>query len=105
MNAGFYSVYHCFLGILAKHGYESRNQTCTVAAVEYLKEQGKIDIDDDIIAALKNEESEEEDGMKIITLREEHTYGVKITVKEKNIAEIMELCKRAIDAGKRIVYS
>ena len=105
VNAGFYSVYHCFLGILSKCGYESRNQTCTVAAIEYLKEQGKIEIDSEIIAALKHEESENEHGMKIISLREEHTYGVKITVKEKNITEIMELCKKAIDAAREIVFS
>ena len=26
LNAGFYAIYHCFLAILAKYGYESRNQ-------------------------------------------------------------------------------
>src|SRR3989344_9191594 len=31
MSAGFYCVYHCFLAIAAKFGYESGNQTCTVS--------------------------------------------------------------------------
>jgi uncharacterized protein (UPF0332 family) len=26
LNVGFYSIYHCFLAILAKYGYESKNQ-------------------------------------------------------------------------------
>ncbi len=31
MSAGFYCIYHCFLAIAAKFGYESGNQTCTIA--------------------------------------------------------------------------
>src|SRR3989338_4363107 len=26
--AGFYSIYHCFLAIAFRYGYESRNQSC-----------------------------------------------------------------------------
>jgi len=26
LNVGFYAIYHCFLAILAKYGYESRNK-------------------------------------------------------------------------------
>ena len=29
VSASFYSMYHCLLAILVKHGYESRNQECT----------------------------------------------------------------------------
>lgn len=29
LNVGFYAIYHCFLAILAKYGYQSRNQSCT----------------------------------------------------------------------------
>ncbi len=37
-SAAFYTIYHCFLAILAKHGYESRNQECTISVIQYLKE-------------------------------------------------------------------
>ncbi len=37
-SAGFYSIYHCFLAIIAKFSYESINQECTIALVEQLKE-------------------------------------------------------------------
>lgn len=31
VTAGFYVIYHCFLAIILKNGYESRNQECTIA--------------------------------------------------------------------------
>lgn len=45
INASFYAQYHCLLAILQKFGYESRNQECTFAAIEYLIEQGKIGLE------------------------------------------------------------
>lgn len=61
VSAVFYTIYHCFLGIITKFGYESKNQECTIALVEYLKEQKKINISDDIIDALKYVDKEEKD--------------------------------------------
>ena len=29
-SASFYCLYHCLLSLLAKEGYESRNQSCTL---------------------------------------------------------------------------
>ena len=42
VSAVFYTIYHCFLSIISKHGFESRNQECTIALIKHLKEQGKI---------------------------------------------------------------
>jgi|SRR3989338_2861662 len=33
VSASFYSIYHCFLAIALKFGYESRNQECTIALI------------------------------------------------------------------------
>src|SRR3989338_10737732 len=41
ISAGFYCIYHCFLAIATKFGYESSNQTCTIALIRFLKEEGK----------------------------------------------------------------
>ncbi|MBI2112535.1 hypothetical protein HYT52_03305 [Candidatus Woesearchaeota archaeon] len=41
----FYVIYHCFLAILAKFGYETRNQECTFALIVSLIEDKKITID------------------------------------------------------------
>ena len=40
----FYVIYHCFLSILAKFGYETRNQECTFALIASLIEDKKITI-------------------------------------------------------------
>lgn len=104
VNAAFYSMYQCMLSIIAKFGYESENQTCTVAMVELLKEEGKIGIDDRFIKMLKPS-SKEEQGFSVIDMREEYTYGFKIAVPEKDIKKLIESCKELIETAKSIVYS
>src|SRR3989338_9358138 len=54
MSAVFYCIYHCFLAIALKFKYESRNQECTIALIRHLKEEGRIDIDDNFIIALES---------------------------------------------------
>ncbi|HLC20366.1 MAG TPA: HEPN domain-containing protein [Candidatus Nanoarchaeia archaeon] len=41
-SAAFYTLYHGLLAILAKKGYESRNQSCTFAMIESLLEEKKL---------------------------------------------------------------
>src|SRR3989338_1808820 len=106
VNAAFYAIYHCFLAIALKFGYESRNQACTISLIEHLKEQGKVDIDNKYIEMLKYAEVEEEKDNSIIEMREEFTYGIKISTQDKEkIKELVEECKALIDATKEIVYS
>ena len=57
--AGFYSIYHCFLAVAYRFGYESRNQTCTIALIEWLNEERKIRIDTKFIDMLKYADIEE----------------------------------------------
>jgi len=105
VNAAFYAIYHCFLAIASKFGYESRNQTCTVSLIEHLKEEGKIDINDKYIDMLKYAEVEEEKDSSIIEMREEFTYGIKVSTQDKKrIKELVEECKTLIDIAKEIVY-
>ena len=104
VSAAFYSMYHCFLAILARFGYESRNQTCTVALVEVLKEEGKVDIDERFIKMLQ-EDSQEGQEFRVIELREEYTYGFKVAAQEVDIKKLTEACKELIDKTKSIVHS
>lgn len=105
VNVAFYVIYHCFLGIAAKFGYESRNQTCTVSLIEYLKEEGKIYLDDKYINMLKYAEGDEEKGNSVIELREELTYGIKVSAQDKGkVKELHEECKVLIDNAKDIIY-
>ena len=56
ISAGFYCIYHCFLAIAAKFGYESANQTCTISLMRFLKETNKIQLEDRFIELLESEE-------------------------------------------------
>lgn len=103
--AGFYCIYHNFLAIAAKFGYESLNQTCTIALMRFLKETGKINLDEKFIEALEYEELEESKENSVIELREDYTYGVQITVKdEAKINQLKEICKELIDITKEIIF-
>src|SRR3989344_2850119 len=78
IHASFYAQYHCLLAILHKFGYESRNQECTFAAVEYLIEQEKISLKKsdlyNIFAADKHDDLEQAD---IVDLSEKFQYGTE----------------------------
>ncbi len=107
VSAAFYTTYHCFLAILAKHGYESRNQECTVSAINYLKEQGKIQLDDRFIETLRSHAEEEERHAYTATdlreLREDLQYGVRVEYKI-GIEQLQKTCAEMIEAAKDEVY-
>ena len=103
VSAAFYCMYHCMLAILAKFGYESRNQTCTIAAIEHLREEGMIDLDDKFIKMLKPD-SEEGKELKVIEMREEYTYGFEVAAHEADIKKLTQLCKELIDKAKSMIY-
>jgi len=102
-NALFYSMYHCFLAVLAQFGYESRNQECTLAVIEMLKEESKIKIDQKFLDMLNLTKAKKIDH-SIITIREEFQYGTAIEYKEiKEFRELVALCRELIDVTKEIV--
>ena len=102
MSTGFYAVYHCMLAILVAFGYESRNQTCTIGTIEFLREQGEIDLDEKYVRMLKP--GEERDEFRIIDLREEYTYGMQIKAERTDIKTLKGVCREVIYATKNIVY-
>ena len=100
-SAFFYCIYHCFLAISRKYGYESRNQECTIAVIEMLKEQGKISLDDKFISTLKIAQDEH----SAIQAREEFQYGTETEFEQKEqFAKFTKLCKEAIDEASKIVF-
>ncbi|OGJ20653.1 hypothetical protein A3K73_05765 [Candidatus Pacearchaeota archaeon RBG_13_36_9] len=101
----FYCMYHCFLAIASKFGYESRNQTCTIALMAYLKEEGKIDLDNRFIEMFKYKEDQEgKEAYSLIEMREEYTYGSKTAVGKHIINELVKDCQRLIEDTKNIVH-
>lgn len=104
-SAFFYCIYHCFLAILRKFGYESRNQECTIAVIEMLREQGKIALDNKFTNALKITRAKE-DERNIIKIREDFQYGTDIEFKKKEQFEnLHQTCKEAIEATNKIIFN
>ncbi len=92
LNVGFYAIYHCFLAILAKYGYESRNQACTVTVLHTLINEKKLHLDKDLVAQFDTLEAE-----KSVTnptareSRELSTYGVGTSIDLQQLNKIKEL--------------
>jgi uncharacterized protein (UPF0332 family) len=104
VSAAFYTIYHCFLALIAKFGYASRNQECTIALIEYLKEQGKIELSNEIIETLKSAGLEEKQQKSAIYLREDFQYGTETEVDDKQLSKLKDICKKAVDETKKIIY-
>lgn len=103
MGTIFYTMYQCFLAIAVKFGYESSNQTCTIALMEYLKEKGKIEIDDRFFQYFKYEET---DNVKesVIEMREDYTYGTETKVDKSTIDLFIKECRELIDIARKVVF-
>jgi len=100
----FYMIYHCFLAILQKFGYETRNQECTFAVIQSLIEENKIVIeqkDFDKISLLKPNEAQE--SSTIVSIREHYQYSTKVTLENKEYEELLDLAKKILDNTKNII--
>ncbi|OGJ20658.1 hypothetical protein A3K73_05790 [Candidatus Pacearchaeota archaeon RBG_13_36_9] len=99
----YYSLYYCALAILCKFGIETRSQRCTALFVKYAKEKELIEYDDEFIKKIMV--YKEKENKSAVDEREEARYGPSIKIKEveKQYAEMMDLCKRAISQAQDIV--
>ena len=98
----FYTMYQCFLAIVAKFGYESGNQTCTIALIENLKEEGEINLDDKFIKYFMYEEDEVRES--VIEMREDYTYGTDVKADKSKVDFFMKECRELIDITREIIY-
>ncbi|MBI3034872.1 hypothetical protein HYY71_00985 [Candidatus Woesearchaeota archaeon] len=91
-NVGFYSIYHCFLAILAKYGYESRNQACTITVILTLINEKKLDMDKDLVTQFDTLDVEKNiTNPTVREHREIFTYGVETSIDLKQLKKIKEL--------------
>ena len=105
VEASFYCIYQCFLSIATKFGYESGNQTCTIALIDYLKEQNKIDLDEKFLEMMKyKDEQKDEKYPSLIDMREDYTYSAKISVEKEQISELILVCQELIEKTKQIIF-
>lgn len=95
LNIGFYSIYHCFLAILAKYGYESKNQSCSVTTLLKLIDDKKLDIDRDLILRFDALEADKKAvNTTVRESREISTYGVITDIDTKELDNVKDLIKK-----------
>ncbi len=92
LNVGFYSIYHCFLAILSKFGYESRNQSCTMSVILSLIDEKKIDLDKDFVIKFDTFDADKNVTSPTIRMdRELATYGVETSIDLKELQKVKEM--------------
>ena len=92
LNVGFYSIYHCFLAILAKYGYESRNQACTITVLHTLINEKKLNLDKDLITQFDTLDVEKNiTNPTVRESREISTYGVETSIDLQQLKRVKEL--------------
>ena len=98
----FFSLYHSLLAIIAKFGYESRNQECTFAVVYSLIEDGKIDFDKETLNGIASMEPKEEKETSV-EVRERFQYGTEFEMEEKLYNNLVKLAKEVLSKAREIV--
>lgn len=103
-SATFYSTYHCFLAILAKLGYESRNQECTFALIYDLIDSGKIKLDKKVVQEVHLLDVEEKhESPTIVEIRETEQYGISLSIEDKIFNKLLKTAKTILDQTKEIL--
>ena len=92
LNVSFYAIYHCFLAILAKYGYESRNQACTITVLLTLINEKKLILDKDLVNKFDTLDVEKEiTAPTVRESRELSTYGVETSIDLNLLKKTKEL--------------
>ncbi len=92
LNVGFYAIYHCFLAILLKYGYESKNQSCSITALLKLIEDKKLEFDNDLVLQFDSLDADKEVVRPTVRQsREISTYGVKTEVDTRQLESLKDL--------------
>jgi len=98
-SASFYCLYHCLLALIAKKGFESRNQSCTFALVEDMINKKEVSITKEELKDIfdKDVMDDIENSNKILDIRENMQYSIKTTLEEKEFAVLRERTKVLFD--------
>lgn len=95
-----YAMYHSLLAILYKLGYESRNQECTINAVEYFIERKILKIDKNYIRMIRSIQETEEDAKGI---RENMQYSSKTQLEKKKCETLMNNAKKFVEKMRSVL--
>ena len=96
----FYTMYHCCLAVLALHGYESCNQECTFAVIQYLQEKEEIDFPWDFMEVI-SPLAESPDA--VVSIREKYQYSVAISLEGDEYETLLHFTKDILSRVKVLV--
>lgn len=104
-SAGFYALYHLLLAIIAKEGYESRNQSCTFALIEKMVDEKKITLNKEELKEIFDRDVTKnlENSDKILDLRESCQYSTKTILKKEEFLELKQRIKKLFDKLRKEV--
>ena len=98
-SAAFYCLYHGLLALIAKKGYESRNQSCTFALVESMIEKNEISLTKEDLKEIFDKDVTEdlEHSSKILDIRENMQYSVKTALESEEFNILSKRTKELFD--------
>jgi len=98
-SASFYCLYHCLLALIAKGGFESRNQSCTFALIEDMIERKMVSLTKDELKEIFDKDVTEdlEYSNKIIDIRENMQYSIKTSLENQEFIELKKRTKMLFD--------
>lgn len=99
-STGFYAMYHSLLALLYKLGYESRNQECTIIAIEKFVKGKTISLEEEYIKMIRSLQEGVEDAKSI---REELQYGSKTVLEKERCEKLMTNARKFVDRVKEVI--
>jgi len=101
-STAFYAMYHSLLAVVFKLGFESRNQECTINAIEYFMRQGRISLEQEYIDIIRlaQEQGNKPDAK---TVREKYQYGTETSMEDKLCQQLMEKARKFVDRMKEVL--
>lgn len=104
-SAAFYCLYHCLLALIAKKGFESRNQSCTFALVESMIENNEISLTKEELKEIFDKDTTEDlsHSNKILDIRENMQYSIKTALEEKEFQFLKQRTKFLFDKLRKEV--
>ena len=99
-SAAFYAMYHSLLAVLYKLGYESRNQECTIIAIEKLIKDKTISLEQKYVDMIRSIQEGVENAKSI---REEMQYSSETSMEIERCNKLMDNAKEFVDRIKEIL--
>ena len=98
----FYMIYHCFLAMAAKYGYETRNQEYTFALMASFIEDKMITISQEDLEKVStlNIPETHESPETAVSIREDYQYSTKVSLRNKEYQDLLQLAKGILDKTK-----